>query len=254
MVGRGMGKMKRTALLVILLLIVASSSFALTRAFKTKEEYSHFHQSQLFLQRQSDITKCLNARNLNNVINKDENLVLNDDYLIEFAKRLVNRKGMHFEKTVAQTNGSETVRLIPATLIEEICESYFNRKPSKPLSKYYDYQKYGYVSKDEEFVTLNEVNHFSFDFDNNTINLSGYVLQIPIKIYNVIRHDYNHVWFNREAINNVTCKYYFEAKVVYKDRHIDEFYFSTHEITKDEYEEFKKNYIKEGINENFQSK
>ena len=236
------------------MLIIASSSFALTRAFETKEQYRNFQQSQLFMQRQSDVTRCLNATNLNNVNNKDENLVLNDDYLIEFANRLADRKGIHFKKTLIQTNGSETVRLIPATLIEEICEDYFNKKPSKSLSKYYTYQKYGYVSKDEEFVTLNEVNHFSFDFDNNTINLSGYVLQIPIKIYNAIRHDYKCVWHNRQAINNVTCKYYFEAKVVYKDRHIDEFYFSTHEITKDEYEEFKKNYIKEGINENFQSK
>ena len=141
-----MGKMKRTALLVILLLIVASSSFALTRAFKTKEEYSHFHQSQLFLQRQSDITKCLNARNLNNVINKDENLVLNDECLIEFSRRLACRFGRHTDKTVVQKNGSETVRLIPDSLMEELCEYYFNKKPSKPLSKYYDYQKYGYVS------------------------------------------------------------------------------------------------------------
>ena len=115
------------------MLIIASSSFALTRAFETKEQYRNFQQSQLFMQRQSDVTRCLNATNLNNVNNKDENLVLNDDYLIEFANRLADRKGIHFKKTLIQTNGSETVRLIPATLIEEICEDYFNKKPSKSL-------------------------------------------------------------------------------------------------------------------------
>ncbi len=235
---------KLIGILLLFILIGNVSAWAVINPI-SKEDYNRFEEHSLYFSREHIVKKCLNSKNINSINNINENLILNDDFLIEFATKFASYKSFHSKKMEVQTIGSETIHLIPASLVEELCETYFNRKPSKSLEKNYIYQQYPCVYKDQVSVVYNEVYNSSFDFENEEINLKGFVLQIPTKIYKTLNLNNVKLWHDKNAINNISCTHCFEAKVKYKNQYMTDFYFTTHEITKEEYELFRKDYIKD---------
>ena len=191
------------------------------------------------------IEECLNMPNINNIEHNDYNLLLNDDYLIEFARILASEKSFHFEKMDVQTNGSDTIRIISPSLMKEVCKYHFNRLPSKTISESYVYNSRPCIYKDDEKAVYNKNNNVSVDVDKDTITVTGFELNVPSNIIN------NHPRLNVLGMgidplikNNVSCDYCYNAKVIIKDGYISELYYSKHKITDEEREKFKKSYFK----------
>ena len=223
------------------MLAIASISYGVL-PIKFKTEKDRMVHNKLFRLYPSylDIEKMANIAYSINKDNIEDNLILNDDYLIRFAKAFVHQV-RYFDRFKTLQTATGSVKLYPASLIDEVCEQYFNRKPSNPFEGLCEYIENTELPITNGIVTYNRIMHRDYDFDNDILNYSGLVLQSSVDNY---KFDTFYLFHDK---NKATCEYAFECKLklfkTTKGYYRGWFSYSKHKITdseKQEFEEYKK--------------
>lgn len=167
--------------------------------------------------------------------NFEENKIT-DKILIDFSKTHIYKN--RYKKLKGRVTATESFRLIPATMVDEISLKFFGKKPSKQEVKEYEYP-----DADGEAYVFAHIYGYEYNEKEDTYTVKGYIINAM--------HDFNgdpygdiSKW-KKEGYEDVECFYTFVGKIktspLDKNRYILLSY-QNREISEEELASFKKEY------------
>lgn len=168
--------------------------------------------------------------------NFEENKIT-DQLLIEFSKSHIYKN--RYKKLQSKTTEKESVKLIPASMVDEISLKFFGKKPSKQEVEVYEYPE-----ADGEAYVFAHIYAYDYNEKEDTYTVKGYILNSLDENFKGDPYGDISKW-KKDGNKEVECFYSFVGKIktspLDKNRYILLSY-EKREVSEEESASFQKEY------------